>query len=53
MPEEEEDAKRREEADHVRGEGRRQFAAEIAARVDGLRDSVRTVKGDMMGKSKW
>jgi hypothetical protein len=52
-PEEEEDAKRREGADHVREEGRRQFAAEIAARVDGLRDSVRAVKGDMMGKGKW
>lgn len=52
-PEEQEDAKRREEADYVREEGRKQFAAEIAARVDGLRDSVRTVKGDMMGKSKW
>jgi len=52
-PEEEEDAKRREEADQVREEGRRQFAAEIAARVEGLRDSVRAVKGDMVGKSKW
>jgi len=52
-PEEEEDAKRREEADHVREEGRKQFAAEIAARVDGLRNSVRAVKGDMMGKSKF
>jgi hypothetical protein len=51
-PEEGEDAKRREEADHVREEGRRQFATEIATRVDGLRDSVRAVKGDMLGKSK-
>jgi hypothetical protein len=51
-PEEEGDAKRRDEADHVREEGRRQFAAEIAARVEGLRDSVRAVKGDLMGKSK-
>jgi len=50
--EEEEDARRREDADRVREEGRKRFAAEVAARVDGLRNAVRSVKGDMMGKSK-
>ncbi|KAF9259537.1 hypothetical protein L218DRAFT_990028 [Marasmius fiardii PR-910] len=49
-PEELEDAKWREEADKVREEGRKKFAAEIASRVDGLRSAVREVKGDIMGK---
>ncbi|KAH7914336.1 hypothetical protein BJ138DRAFT_1144066 [Hygrophoropsis aurantiaca] len=48
--EEQEDARRREEADKVREEGRKQFAHEIASRVDGLRDAVKSVKGDIMGK---
>jgi hypothetical protein len=50
--EEEEDAKRREDADRLREEGRKRFASEVAARVDGLRSAVRSVKGDMMGKSE-
>jgi hypothetical protein len=45
-----EDVKRREEADMVRDDGRKRFAKEIACRVDGLRDAVRSVKGDIMGK---
>ncbi|KAF9567302.1 hypothetical protein CPC08DRAFT_740197 [Agrocybe pediades] len=49
-PDELEDAKRREEADRVREEGRKRFAKEIAARVDGLRDAVKSVKGDIMGQ---
>ncbi|KAH9482684.1 PX domain-containing protein [Psilocybe cubensis] len=49
-PEELEDARRREEADRVREEGRKKFAKEIAGRVDGLREAVKSVKGDIMGK---
>jgi len=45
-----EDAQRREEADRVREDGRKRFAKEIAARVEGLRDAVKSVKGDIMGK---
>ncbi|KAJ7179115.1 hypothetical protein C8R46DRAFT_625317 [Mycena filopes] len=48
--EEIEDALRREEADRVRDDGRKHFAKEIASRVDGLRDAVKSVKGDIMGK---
>ncbi|PPQ77762.1 hypothetical protein CVT25_011197 [Psilocybe cyanescens] len=48
--EELEDAKRREEADRVREEGRKKFAKEIAGRVEGLREAVKSVKGDIMGK---
>ncbi|EIW76124.1 hypothetical protein CONPUDRAFT_146665 [Coniophora puteana RWD-64-598 SS2] len=48
--EEQEDARRREEADRMREEGRKQFAHEIATRVDGLRAAVQSVKGDIMGK---
>lgn len=48
--EEIEDALRREEADKVRDDGRKQFAHEIASRVDGLRDAVKGVRGDIMGK---
>ncbi|CAK5263047.1 unnamed protein product [Mycena citricolor] len=48
--EEIEDGFRREEADRVRDEGRKQFAKEIANRVDGLRAAVKSVKGDIMGK---
>ncbi|KAG8834897.1 hypothetical protein FRC17_006444 [Serendipita sp. 399] len=50
-PEEVEDSKMREEADHMREEGRKKFASEVAARVDGLRTAVRSVKGDIMGKN--
>ncbi|OAX43474.1 hypothetical protein K503DRAFT_140414 [Rhizopogon vinicolor AM-OR11-026] len=49
-PDEVEDARRREEADRIRENGRKRFAHEIAVRVDGLRDAVKSVKGDIMGK---
>ncbi|KAF9646004.1 hypothetical protein BDM02DRAFT_3189196 [Thelephora ganbajun] len=45
-----EDAQRREEADRTREDGRKRFAKEIANRVDGLREAVQSVKGDLMGK---
>lgn len=51
-PAELEDAKRREEADQVRDEGRKRFAKEIADRIDGLREAVKSVKGDVMGKGQ-
>lgn len=44
------DAQRREEADRVRDDGRKHFAKEVAERVDSLRDSVKGVKGDIMGQ---
>ncbi|KAI0938121.1 hypothetical protein AcW1_004798 [Taiwanofungus camphoratus] len=49
-PEEVEDARRREEADQVREVGRIRFAKEITARVDGLRDAVKDVKGELFAK---
>jgi hypothetical protein len=49
-PEEVEDARRREDADRIRENGRKRFAHEIAERVDRLRDAVKSVKGDIMGK---
>ncbi|KIP04876.1 hypothetical protein PHLGIDRAFT_75142, partial [Phlebiopsis gigantea 11061_1 CR5-6] len=48
--EELEDARRREEADRMREDGRIRFAKEIKDRVDGLRDAVRSVKGELLGK---
>ncbi|TFY80348.1 hypothetical protein EWM64_g3666 [Hericium alpestre] len=48
--EELEDAQRREEADRVREEGRQHFAKEVANRVDTLRDTIKSVKGEIMGK---
>ncbi|KNZ78056.1 PX domain-containing protein [Termitomyces sp. J132] len=45
-----EDAQRREEADRIREDGRKRFAKEIASRVDGLREAIKSVKGDVMGK---
>ncbi|GJE84843.1 hypothetical protein PsYK624_009190 [Phanerochaete sordida] len=45
-----EDARRREEADRMREVGRIRFAKEITQRVDGLRDAVRSVKGELLGK---
>lgn len=52
-PEEVEDARRREEADQVREVGRIRFAKEITARVDGLRDAVKDVKGELFAKGVW
>ena len=49
-PDEREDARRREEADRLREDGRKRFAKAIASRVDGLRDAVKSVKGDLLGK---
>jgi hypothetical protein len=51
-PEEKADARRREEADRLRDDGRKRFAKEIADRVEGLRGALRDVKGDMMGKGR-
>jgi hypothetical protein len=48
--EELDDAQHREEADKTRDEGRKQFAREVSARVDSLRDLVKGVKGDLLGK---
>lgn len=48
--EELEDVQKREEADIAREEGRKRFAKEIASRVEGLREAVKSVKGDIMGK---
>jgi hypothetical protein len=45
-----EDAKRRDEADKLREEGRKRFAEEIAIRIDRLREAVKSVKGELMGK---
>jgi len=45
-----EDTKRREEADKLREEGRKRFAKEIMMRIDHLRDSLKTVKGEVMEK---
>lgn len=49
-PEEVVDARRREEADRLRDDGRKRFAREIALRVEALRDALRDVKGDAMGR---
>jgi hypothetical protein len=49
-PSEVEDAKQREEADRTRDDGRKKFAKEIADRVEGLREAVKSVKGDLMGQ---
>ncbi|KAH8105826.1 hypothetical protein BXZ70DRAFT_886429 [Cristinia sonorae] len=48
--EELEDSRRREEADRVREDGRKRFAQEIKGRVEALRDAVRSVKGEVLGK---
>ena len=47
---EKEDARRREEMDRVREDGKRRFADEIAIRVENLRGALRHVKGEMMVK---
>lgn len=49
-PEELEDAKKREEADITREDGRKKFAKEISSRIDGLRDALKNLKGDIMGE---
>lgn len=45
-----EGAKRREEVDKAREEARKRFAEEIAIRIDNLREAVKSVKGEIMGK---
>jgi hypothetical protein len=50
---EQEDVRRREEADNIREDGRRRFAREVASRVDKLREAIRSVKGDIMGKGNF
>lgn len=47
---EEEDARRREEADRRRDEGRIEFAHKIASQVEHLRTAIRSVKGEVMAK---
>ncbi|KAG9317278.1 hypothetical protein JVU11DRAFT_1473 [Chiua virens] len=47
---EQEDVRRREEADRVREQGKKKFANEISARVDQLREAVRTVRGEIVGR---
>ena len=49
---EQEDARRREEADRKRDEGRIHFAHEIADRVEGLRSAIREVKGDILARGR-
>jgi hypothetical protein len=51
--EEVEDAQRREEADRTRDEGRKQFAKEVSARVDSLRNVVKGMKGDLLGRGHY
>ena len=43
-PEELEDAKRREDADRKRDEGRARFAREVSLRVEGLRGALKSGK---------
>lgn len=49
-PQELEDARRREEADNVREEGKRQFDRAVKDRVQKLRDAMAQIKKDLMGK---
>src|SRR6266852_7625735 len=51
--EEVEDAQRREEADRTRDEGRKQFAKEVSTRVDTLRNMVKGMKGDLLGRGHY
>jgi hypothetical protein len=51
--EEVEDARRREEADRTRDEGRKQFAKEVSARVDSLRSVAKGMKGDLLGRGHY
>jgi hypothetical protein len=51
--EEVEDARRREEADRTRDEGRKQFSKEVSARVDSLRSLVKGMKGDLLGRGHY
>ncbi|GJJ07469.1 hypothetical protein Clacol_001671 [Clathrus columnatus] len=46
-----EDARRREEADRTREEGRKRFAQELTVKVESLRGSIKAIKGDIMGKN--
>ena len=47
---EQEDARRREEMDRKREEGRIRFARESASRVDHLRESMKSMKDDILAK---
>lgn len=49
-PQEQEDSRRREDADRVREQARKEFVREIGARVDQLREAVRAVKGEIVGR---
>lgn len=52
-PEEILDSQRREDLDHVREQGKAQFEKEVSERVDKLRDSVKDIKGDLMGPGSY
>ncbi|KAG8890630.1 hypothetical protein FRB98_007185 [Tulasnella sp. 332] len=49
-PGEVEDARRREEADLIREDGRKRFDDEVKARVGKLREAMNAIKHDLMGK---
>ncbi|KAG8937113.1 hypothetical protein FRC02_006313 [Tulasnella sp. 418] len=49
--EELEDARRREDADRLREEGRAKFDQEVKDRVEKLRDAIKNVKGDLLGQN--
>ncbi|KAG9015787.1 hypothetical protein FRB93_012352 [Tulasnella sp. JGI-2019a] len=47
---EQEDARRREEADLIREEGKKRFDNEVKARVTKLREAMNQIKNELMGK---
>ncbi|KAG8967620.1 hypothetical protein FRC03_009649 [Tulasnella sp. 419] len=49
--EELEDARRREDADRLREEGKAKFDQEVKDRVEKLRDAIKNVKGDLLGQN--
>lgn len=52
-PQEIDDARRREEADRVREEGKRQFDQAVRKRVESLRGAMTQIKKDLMGTGKF
>lgn len=50
--EERTDARRREELDRIREEGKTQFEKEVSDRVDKLRNAAKDLKGDLMGPGR-
>ena len=51
--EEIEDARRREDLDRQREEGKKVFEREVSERVDRLRSHLKDVKGDLMGPGEF